>query len=204
MGEFHCPVGALFYDDETCIDCGMCIARTKGEMVKASKKIRAYLKEHANKKNAIKKIAVCGKGGVGKSTTVTLMANALRRKNYDALVLDTDESNPGLYRIFPFMASGFFSALVGVIMSGRVACGDPKIAEGWELDAIAAVVIGGTSLFGGRGGIGETVVGVLIMGLIINIMNLLEISAYPQQMVKGVIIILALASQNFMSKRSYA
>ncbi|MDY0093121.1 MAG: ABC transporter permease [Candidatus Vecturithrix sp.] len=111
--------------------------------------------------------------------------------------------NPGLYRIFPFMASGFFSALVGVMMSGRMACGDPKIAEGWELDAIAAVVIGGTSLFGGRGGIGETVVGVLIMGLIINMMNLLEISAYPQQMVKGVIIILALASQNFMMKRSY-
>ena len=89
-------------------------------------------------------------------------------------------------------------------MSGRVACGDPKIAEGWELDAIAAVVIGGTSLFGGRGGIGETVIGGLIMGLIINIMNLLEISAYPQQMVKGIIIILALASQNFMAKRSYA
>jgi len=102
MGEFHCPVGALFYDDETCIDCGMCRATTKEEMVEASKKIRAYLKAHAENKGAIKKIAVCGKGGVGKSTTVTLMANALRGKGCDVLVLDTDESNPGLYRMFGF------------------------------------------------------------------------------------------------------
>jgi len=110
--------------------------------------------------------------------------------------------NPGTYRIFPFIMSGFFAALVGLMMSGRMACGDPKIARGWELDAIAAVVIGGTSLFGGRGSIGGTIVGVLIMGLIINIMNLLEISTYPQQMVKGVIIIAALALQNVLSKRS--
>ncbi|PIE34790.1 hypothetical protein CSA56_06830 [candidate division KSB3 bacterium] len=109
--------------------------------------------------------------------------------------------NPGLYRVFPFVMSGFFAALVGVIMSGRMACGDPKIAQGWELDAIAAVVIGGTSLFGGRGGVGGTIVGVLIMGLIINMMNLLEISAYPQQMVKGIIIVVALAFQNLVLKR---
>ena len=110
--------------------------------------------------------------------------------------------DPGTYRIFPFIMSGFFAALTGLLMSGRVACGDPKIAQGWELDAIAAVVIGGTSLSGGRGGIGGTIIGVLIMGLIINIMNLLEISTYPQQMVKGVIIIVALALQNLVSRRS--
>lgn len=110
--------------------------------------------------------------------------------------------DPGVYRVFPFIMSGFFAALAGLLMSGRMGCGDPKIAQGWELDAIAAVVIGGTSLFGGRGGVGGTIIGVLIMGLIINIMNLLEISAYPQQMVKGVIIIIALALQNVMSKRS--
>ncbi|MBA7651114.1 Iron-sulfur cluster carrier protein [subsurface metagenome] len=102
MGEFHCPTGALFYDDETCIDCGMCLATTKEEMVEASKKIRAYLKAYAEKRHAIKKIAVCGKGGVGKSTIVTLMANTLRENGYSVLVLDTDESNPGLYRMFGF------------------------------------------------------------------------------------------------------
>ena len=100
---------------------------------------------------------------------------------------------PAWYRIFPYVASGFFAALVGIMMSGRMGCGDPKIGQGWELDAIAAVVIGGTSLSGGKGSIGGTVVGVLIMGLIINIMNLLEIEAYPQQMAKGIIIVAALA-----------
>jgi CO dehydrogenase maturation factor len=102
MSEFHCPMGADFYDDEDCIDCGMCSATTEAEMVEASKKIRAYLKSHAVNKGPIKKIVVCGKGGVGKSTVVNLMANALRREDYSVLVLDTDESNPGLYRMFGF------------------------------------------------------------------------------------------------------
>jgi ribose transport system permease protein len=108
---------------------------------------------------------------------------------------------PAWYRISPYVASGFFSALVGIMMSGRMGCGDPKIGQGWELDAIAAVVIGGTSLSGGKGSIGGTVVGVLIMGLIINIMNLLEIEAYPQAMAKGIIIIAALALHSALSKR---
>ncbi len=102
MGLFHCPMGAPFYDDEACIDCGMCSATTKEEMVEASKKIRAYLRAHAISNSVIKKVAVAGKGGVGKSTVVTLMANALRGEGYKVLVLDTDESNPGLYRMFDF------------------------------------------------------------------------------------------------------
>ena len=102
MGIFHCPMGAAFYDDEVCIDCGMCSATTEAEMVEASKKIRAYLKAHAASKGPIKKIAVCGKGGVGKSTIVNLIANTLRGEGYCILVLDTDESNPGLYRMFGF------------------------------------------------------------------------------------------------------
>lgn len=109
--------------------------------------------------------------------------------------------NPAVYRIAPLVFSGFFAALVGILMSGRMASGDPKIAQGWELDAIAAVVIGGTSLFGGKGRISGTIIGVLIMGLISNIMNLLEIDAYPQQMAKGIIIIVALALHNLIAKR---
>jgi CO dehydrogenase maturation factor len=95
-------MGAAFYDDEVCIDCGMCSATTEADMVEASKKIRAYLKAHAASKGPIKKIAVCGKGGVGKSTIVNLIANTLRGEGYRVLVLDTDESNPGLYRMFGF------------------------------------------------------------------------------------------------------
>jgi CO dehydrogenase maturation factor len=81
----------------------MCAATTKEEMVIASKKVRDYLKAHAvNNKGSIKKITVCGKGGVGKSTVTTLMAKSLQKENYSVLVLDTDESNPGLYRSLGF------------------------------------------------------------------------------------------------------
>ena len=102
MGDFHCPMGAAFYDDEGCIDCSLCLAATKEDMIAASKKIREYLKLHAEKKSTSKKIAVCGKGGTGKSTMVTLMANVLSEEGYTVLVIDTDESNPGLYRMFGF------------------------------------------------------------------------------------------------------
>jgi CO dehydrogenase maturation factor len=102
MGIFHCPFGCPYYEDEGCIDCGLCTATTNEEMVEASKKVRAYLKAHARQGRPIQKIAVSGKGGVGKSTTVSLMAKALARLNYSVLVLDTDESNPGLYRSLGF------------------------------------------------------------------------------------------------------
>ena len=102
MGEFHCPMGAAFYDDDGCIDCGLCSAKTKEEMVEASKKIRQYLRSHAPSKSIPAKIAVCGKGGTGKSTIVTLMANVMREEGYRVLVVDTDESNPGLFRMFGF------------------------------------------------------------------------------------------------------
>jgi ribose/xylose/arabinose/galactoside ABC-type transport system permease subunit len=111
---------------------------------------------------------------------------------------------PAAYRIFPLVAAGLLAALVGIIMSGRMGCGDPKIGEGWQTDAIAAVVIGGASLSGGKGTIWGTVLGVLIIGLITNIMNLLAIDAYPQQMAKGLIIIAALALQSTLARRKTA
>ena len=102
MGIFHCPFGAAFQDDEGCIDCGLCCATTKEEMVKASKKIRNYMRSHAEGNNVSKKIAISGKGGVGKSTITTLMANVMKEEGYKVLVIDADESNPGLYRMFGF------------------------------------------------------------------------------------------------------
>jgi len=102
MGLFHCPMGAAYYDDEPCIDCGMCSASSNEEKVEASRKIRAYLKSHSGKKDTIKKIVVAGKGGVGKSTIVALIAGALMANGYSVLVMDTDESNPGLFRLFDF------------------------------------------------------------------------------------------------------
>lgn len=102
MGLFHCPVGAAYYDDDDCIDCGMCYATTSAEKVEASKKIRAYFKAHAVKNAVVRKIAVCGKGGVGKSTVTGLLAHVLREAGTKVLVLDTDESNPGLFRMLGF------------------------------------------------------------------------------------------------------
>lgn len=69
-----------------------------------------------------------------------------------------------------------------------------------ELDVIAAVVIGGTSLKGGKGSAADTFLGVLILGMMGNVMNLLDITAYSQQIIKGLIIILALLLQRFQDK----
>jgi ribose transport system permease protein len=73
--------------------------------------------------------------------------------------------------------------------------GTPVTGIGLELDAIAACVIGGALLSGGKGAVVNTMTGVLILGLIGNIMNLLSVPAYPQQIIKGLIIILAVLLQ---------
>ena len=101
MPIFHCPVGAAYYDSDSCIHCEMCHAKTAADKVRATEIIREYLRNEgaANReKYKIKKVAVCGKGGVGKSTIVANMALALHDLGYRVLVIDTDESNPGLGR----------------------------------------------------------------------------------------------------------
>jgi CO dehydrogenase maturation factor len=99
MGLFHCPLGAVYYEDDDCIDCGLCVANTSEEKVEASKKIREYMKSHAVPSLNVSKVAVCGKGGSGKTTTVTLLTFALKEAGYKPIVLDADESNPGLARM---------------------------------------------------------------------------------------------------------
>ncbi len=99
MGMFHCPLGVPYYDCEGCIDCGMCLATSKEAMIAASTKVREYIKSHQNNDYVIRKIAVCGKGGVGKSTVVTMLAKIFQEKGYSVLVIDTDESNPGLFKL---------------------------------------------------------------------------------------------------------
>jgi len=100
MGIFHCPLGCAYYEDEPCIDCRLCLATNEEERVLASRGIRDYLRAHAETRNGpSRKIAVCGKGGTGKTTAVVLMAGAFRELGYSLLVLDLDESNPGLRRM---------------------------------------------------------------------------------------------------------
>jgi ribose transport system permease protein len=100
------------------------------------------------------------------------------------------------YKILVFSISGGFAALAGIISTARTGVGSPLVGVGIELDAIAAVVVGGASLNGGKGTALNTLIGVLIIGLIGNIMNLLDVPAYPQQVIKGIIIIFAVLFQN--------
>jgi CO dehydrogenase maturation factor len=99
MPAFHCPLGSAYYDDEPCIECGLCQARTAREMVEASRRMREYIRAQGERKNRNQKMAVCGKGGTGKSTLTALLAEVLRREGYTLLVIDSDESNPGLPRL---------------------------------------------------------------------------------------------------------
>jgi CO dehydrogenase maturation factor len=122
MGLFHCPFGNPYYDSDGCIDCAMCLATTKEQMIEASKRVREYLKSHQKNSRGVRKIAVCGKGGTGKSTIVTLLADALRLEGWTVLVIDTDESNPGLFRLCGFAkAPEPLMTLLNGLSSGQAA-----------------------------------------------------------------------------------
>ncbi|MFM0012897.1 ABC transporter permease [Paraburkholderia sediminicola] len=88
-----------------------------------------------------------------------------------------------------YVIGGLLAGLAGIILAARTTSALPQAGMSYELDAIAAVVIGGTSLSGGTGSLGGTVVGALMIGVINNGLNLLGVSSYYQQVVKGVIIV---------------
>ncbi|MFT3950309.1 MAG: ribose ABC transporter permease [Agriterribacter sp.] len=92
-------------------------------------------------------------------------------------------------KLFAYIMCSGLAALAGIVLTSRITTGQPNAGIAYELDAIAAVVIGGTSLLGGRGSIAGTVIGVLIIGVINNGLDLLNVSSYYQQIIKGVIIV---------------
>jgi ribose transport system permease protein len=96
------------------------------------------------------------------------------------------------YRLLAYTLSGFTAAVSGVVLASRLMSGQPGAGEGFELDAIAAVVLGGTSITGGRGHILGTLVGALMLGVLNNGLNLMDVSPYAQRVLKGVIIVLAI------------
>lgn len=104
------------------------------------------------------------------------------------------------YKFLVYAISGALAATSAIIVASRTNLGSPNMGMAWELDAIAAVVIGGASLNGGKGSAVNTLMGVLILGLIGNILNLLNVPSYPQQVVKGGIIIFAVLLQRFENK----
>lgn len=108
--------------------------------------------------------------------------------------------NVNLYTIGVYVVSGLLAGLAGVVLAMRLDSVQPTAGVSYELDTIAAVVIGGTSLSGGKGGILGTIIGVLIIGVLRNGLNLLGVSPFTQAVVIGVVIALAVAAEAIKRK----
>jgi ribose transport system permease protein/putative xylitol transport system permease protein len=108
-----------------------------------------------------------------------------------------------LYKILAFVLSGAICGLSGVMLTGQVGAGTPTAGSGLLLDAIAAVVMGGTALSGGIGGPHRTLLGVLVIAILTNGMDVTEVNNFTQDMVKGAVIILAVSLTIDRSKYSF-
>jgi ribose transport system permease protein len=97
-------------------------------------------------------------------------------------------------RIIAFVLSGLSAAVTGLYMASRMGSGDPNIGPGFELDSITAVVVGGTVLGGGRGGLVGTLGGVLLVATLSNLLNLMNVDNWYQQVIKGLILLIAVAA----------
>ena len=95
-------------------------------------------------------------------------------------------------RLIAFVLSAIGAILGGLLIAGRLGTGYPNAGSGFELDAIVAVVLGGASLAGGRGSIAGTVAAAVLLGVISNVLNLLEVSSFVQTFVKGLIVVAAI------------
>jgi len=95
------------------------------------------------------------------------------------------------YKTSVYVISGVLSGLAGLVYASQLSIGTPIAGQGYELDAIAAVVVGGTSLFGGKGSVAGTFIGTLIIGVLANILNLTGVDPFVQQLFKGALIVVA-------------
>ncbi len=102
-------------------------------------------------------------------------------------------------RIWIFTLQGFICAVAGILLASRITSGQPNAATGLELSVISACVLGGVSLAGGRATMTGVIVGVMIMGIAENVMNLLNIQAFYQYVVRGFILLLAVLLDNMRS-----
>ena len=105
------------------------------------------------------------------------------------------------YKIKVFIINAVLAGLAGVVLVGRMGTASPVAGDGYDMDAIASVVIGGTSVAGGSGSVLKTVIGVLLMSVINNSFNLLGVDMYFQYIIKGLIILVALGFDSYSKKK---
>lgn len=142
---------------------------------------------------------------------VFLLGILYQRYRYGGRALYAIGGNPEVARlaginvkfmtVMVYVVCSVLAGLSGIVLGARLDSVQPSSGVGYELDAIAAVVIGGTSLSGGTGGIGGTIVGVLIIGVLRNGLNLLSVSPFMQQVVIGAVIVLAVTAETFRKRR---
>lgn len=99
-------------------------------------------------------------------------------------------------KVTVYVISGALAGLAGAILAAQTFSGNPNEAIGWELSAIAAVVVGGTLLTGGLGSVGTTLVGVLLLGVIINLLGLANLNPYWQQVIRGLFLLVVVVLQS--------
>ncbi|MCW5301024.1 ABC transporter permease [Herbaspirillum lusitanum] len=105
------------------------------------------------------------------------------------------------YKLLVYAISGLCASIAGLVLTSRLMSGQPNAGVSFELDAIAAVVIGGTSISGGRGSVIGTLIGAMLLGVLNNGLNMIGVSPYVQNIIKGVIILLAIYISRERSKR---
>ena len=109
--------------------------------------------------------------------------------------------NTSKWKILIYMSAGVFTGIAGIVLASRLGSAQPQLGTGYELQAIAAVVIGGTSMLGGRGSILGTLIGALVMSVLINGLRIMSIQTEWQNVVVGIVILLAVFSDSLRTRK---
>jgi ribose transport system permease protein len=105
-------------------------------------------------------------------------------------------------KLFTYMLGGLLTSLAGVVLAARLGSGQPSTGDGYELTAIAAAVIGGNSLSGGRGTVLGTLIGALILGVVSNALNLWGVASFWQTIISGTIVLIAVLADTLRKRRT--